>query len=84
MLSPVNNGVLGTQCMDSQTIAATNSNLESGSGEINSLVADSWRAWDLVFYVRDNWSSIGAAFLVNYNSGWATWTISISPTVCVF
>ena len=31
-----------------------------GSGEINSLVADSWRAWDLDFYVRDNWSSIGA------------------------
>ena len=30
------------------------------SGEINSLVADSWRAWDLDFYVRDNWSNIGA------------------------
>ncbi|MDD9889779.1 MAG: alpha/beta hydrolase-fold protein [Gammaproteobacteria bacterium] len=29
------------------------------SGEINPLVADSWRAWDLDYYVRDQWANIG-------------------------
>ena len=29
------------------------------TGEINSAVANSWRPWDLDFYVRENWSTIG-------------------------
>ncbi len=29
------------------------------TGAINPGVADSWRAWDLDYYVRENWSSIG-------------------------
>lgn len=30
------------------------------TGEINPAVAASWRAWDLDFYVRENWPSIGS------------------------
>ncbi|MFT5844002.1 MAG: hypothetical protein ACI80L_002806 [Pseudohongiellaceae bacterium] len=29
------------------------------TGEINPAVAESWRAWDLDFYVRESWSTIG-------------------------
>jgi S-formylglutathione hydrolase FrmB len=29
------------------------------TGEINPAVAESWRAWDLDYYVRDSWSNIG-------------------------
>ena len=31
------------------------------TGAINSVVANSWRPWDLDLYVRDNWRSIGPA-----------------------
>lgn len=30
------------------------------TGAINQAVADSWRPWDLDYYVRENWSSMGS------------------------
>lgn len=31
------------------------------TGEINPVVADSWRPWDLELYIRENWDNIGGS-----------------------
>lgn len=50
------NAVYGQPDQDGNPIPVWNQE----TGEINPAVAASWRPWDLDFYVRENWSSIGS------------------------